>query len=109
MKRITPLYLLLLPMFAGTVLAAGQSNLPTTGTKSTADHSQMDHGKMDHHAGHGEQAGNTAEFTALDRDKDGTLSKAELAKHKLFPHFDMLDVNRDGRLTSSEFDVGKGM
>ncbi len=101
MKRMTPLYLLILPIFAGTVLAAG--------TKPTTDHSQIDHSKMDHDAGHAEQAGNAAGFTALDRNKDGTLSNAELAKHKLSPHFGMLDVNRDGRLTSAEFDAGKGM
>lgn len=100
MKRITPLYLLVLPIFAGTVLAADQSNPPPTGTKPTTDHSQMGHSKM---------AGNTAEFTALDRNKDGMLSKAELAKHKLLPHFGMLDANRDGRLNSAEFELGKGM
>ncbi|WP_343231892.1 hypothetical protein [Xanthomonas perforans] len=32
-----------------------------------------------------------------------------MAKHKLAPHFGMLDSNKDGKLSPQEFAAGKGM
>jgi outer membrane protein assembly factor BamB len=39
-----------------------------------------------------------------DADKDGTLSKAEAQKTMLKDSFDMLDLNKDGRITRDEWD-----
>lgn len=115
MKRIaTTTALLALCALTTAAMAAGQSTAPVT-AKPSNDHRQMqhgerDHGKMDHHDGHGKQGAQAgSEFTALDINKDGSLSKAELAKHALAPHFDMLDANKDRRLSAAEFAAGKGM
>ena len=43
------------------------------------------------------------EFAALDKNKDGALSKAELAKHPMSAHFGMMDADKDGKLSKSEF------
>ncbi len=60
---------------------------------STMSKGQADHDKM---------AAN--EFAALDKNKDGKLSKAEVpAKHAVAPHFAMLDTNKDGSLSRAEF------
>ena len=85
--------------FAGTAMA--QTTAPAH------NHGQMDHGKMNH--GAMKMDAKPDEFTTLDTDKNGTLSKAELAKHRLGPHFGMLDANKDGRLSPKEFAAGKGM
>jgi hypothetical protein len=93
---------LVLAFAAGTVLAADPP------TAAAMDHSQMDMASMDH-AGHAmpEMGG---EFTALDTNKDGKLSQAEMPKnHRLAPHFGMLDTNRDGTLSPAEFAAGQGM
>jgi hypothetical protein len=110
MKRIaTTTALLALCALTATAMAAGQSTAPAT-AKPSNDHSQMQHGDMDHQNGHGKQGAQAGSaFTALDINKDGSLSKAELAKHALAPHFGMLDANKDGRLSPAEFDAGKGM
>lgn len=42
-------------------------------------------------------------FAALDKNKDGYLSKAELAKHPMAGHFAMMDANKDGKLSPKEF------
>jgi EF hand len=95
-------------------IAVGQRTSPTTTTSSDdhrqMQHGEMDHGKTDHPDGHGKQGSQPSrEFAMLDINKDGHLSKAELAKHALAPHFGMLDANKDGRLSPAEFNAGKGM
>lgn len=45
-----------------------------------------------------------AEYTKMDKDKDGTLSKKEASKNKeLTKQWDTLDVNKDGKLDEAEF------
>lgn len=49
-------------------------------------------------------AGAGAEFTKLDKDKDGTVNKKEAASNKdLTKQWDTLDVNKDGKLDEAEF------
>jgi hypothetical protein len=114
MKHSLTMPMLVLSLFAGGVLAAGQASPPANGSKPTggdghAQHDHSDHGKMNAHAGHGAQTAGTDEFKSLDRDGDGGLSKGELAKHRLGPHFGMLDTDRNSRLSPTEFAAGKGM
>lgn len=52
----------------------------------------------------------SAAFTALDTDRNGQISRAELPKnHRLAPHFGMLDTDRSGSLSPAEFAKGDGM
>lgn len=95
MKRYTTLFLGALLLATGAATATGQQH------GEHQDHSD--------HANHGAAEKDTKEFAALDTNKDGTLSKAELAKHPLGPHFGMLDTDRDGRLTGAEFAAGRDM
>jgi Ca2+-binding EF-hand superfamily protein len=109
MKRIALLSLLALPLATSLALAAGQSTSSST-SKPATDHSQMDMSSMDmSHMDMDQNSGASSEFTALDVNKDGSLSKTELAKHRLAPHFGMLDANQDGRLSPAEFASGGGM
>lgn len=60
------------------------------------------------HTDHDKMA--ATEFAALDKNKDGRLSKAEIpAKHAVAPHFGMLDANKDGNLSPAEYAKAKGM
>lgn len=77
----------------------------------------MDHGGMcmDHmehmeHKGAGQQqhdhSGGPASkqaFVDLDANKDGRLSRDELAKHPMAAHFGMMDADKDGYLSPQEF------
>lgn len=45
----------------------------------------------------------TKAFDALDTNKDGRLSKDELAKHPMGAHASMVDANKDGALSREEF------
>lgn len=50
------------------------------------------------------------DFAALDRNHDGFIDKAELPKdHPLAPHFGMIDMDRDGKLSPAEYDAGLKM
>ena len=50
------------------------------------------------------------EFTQLDQNKDGFVTKSEFpAKHALKAHFSMIDKNRDGKLDKKEFVAGQSM
>jgi Ca2+-binding EF-hand superfamily protein len=44
-------------------------------------------------------------FAKLDTDKNGVLSKAELARHPMAAHAAMVDANRDGSLDRKEFEA----
>jgi hypothetical protein len=51
-------------------------------------------------------SGPTANFTTLDRNRDGTIDKSE-ARHdkEVVRQFDTLDTVRDGKLSPAEFSV----
>ena len=70
-------------------------------------------GEHDHHApvqSNDPDKTNDVEFTRLDTDKDGFISKSELPdKHPLLPHFGMVDKNRDDKLDRNEFEVASKM
>ncbi len=59
---------------------------------------------MDHHAmGHAAPApGAGNAFAKLDANRDGKLSKAEMAKHPMVAHFPMLDTDKNGYLSPTE-------
>jgi hypothetical protein len=102
MKHVTSLLLLSLTFATGTALAADP---PKESTKPTTV--PMDHSKMPmSHAGH--EAAPDA-FAALDTNKDGALSKSELAKYPMAAHASMVDANKDGLLNKSEFAALEGM
>ena len=103
MKRYASLSMMSLFLVAGAAFAGGQATTPTT---DHGQHKPMDHKKQEH--GQHKPAAD-ADFTKLDVNKNGALSKEELAKHKLAAHFGMLDTNKDGKLSSQEFAAGKGM
>lgn len=42
-------------------------------------------------------------FGSYDKNKDGWLSRAELANHPMAGHASMFDADKDGRLTRAEF------
>lgn len=42
-------------------------------------------------------------FARLDSNKDGVLSKAELARHPMAAHISMVDSDRNGVLSREEF------
>ena len=95
MKRYFPL--MILAVFAtGTAFAADPPKAPAKPVTPTTDHGK--------HAGHASDA-----FAALDTNKDGVLSKAELVKHPMAAHASMVDANKDGVLDRSEFAALQGM
>ena len=63
-------------------------------------HEGMQHGAHQH-AGHAPMAASSG-FAALDSNKDGRLSKAEMAKHPMAAHFAMMDTDKDGYLSPPE-------
>ena len=69
-------------------------------TEAGSSHADIEHSTMDH-TGHGNSTAPT--FAQLDVNKDGKLSKAEMAKHPMAGHFSMMDKNKDGFLSASEF------
>lgn len=71
----------------------------------TMKHADMEHHGDDHHAmDHAAHAPATASssFATLDSNKDGKLSKVEMAKHPMAAHFTMLDVDKNGYLSPKE-------
>ena len=63
-----------------------------------ASHQAADHAK---HAATTPSAGSGA-FAKLDANKDGKLSKVEMAKHPMAAHFPMLDTDKSGYLSPQE-------
>jgi Ca2+-binding EF-hand superfamily protein len=91
----TVLSLLLLSVIAtGTAFAAEPPQTPAKPASTTMDHSKM-----------AMPDSTTDTFAALDANKDGFLSKAELVKHPMAAHAGMVDANKDGKLSRSEFDA----
>lgn len=43
------------------------------------------------------------DFVARDKNNDGSLSKEELAKHPMAAHFNVMDADKDGKLSKSEY------
>ena len=68
--------------------------------KDAIKHDGKEHHAMDH-AGHAPSAASTT-FQKLDSNKDGKLSKAEMAKHPMAAHFAMLDADKNGYLSPKE-------
>ncbi|GHC01156.1 EF-hand domain-containing protein [Thermomonas carbonis] len=68
--------------------------------KNAMKHDGKEHHAMDH-AGHAPSAASTT-YQKLDSNKDGKLSKAEMAKHPMAAHFAMLDADKNGYLSSKE-------
>lgn len=61
----------------------------------------MDHSKM---AAAPDPSGDIAKaFDALDTNKDGQLSREELAKHRMGAHASMVDADKNGSLSREEF------
>lgn len=93
--------------------AASAADPAKTGAKPASPHA-MDHGKSD--ASHGPMehrqatgAKGSDAFVKLDANKDGKLSRAEMAKDPKAAHFGMLDANRDGSLSAAEYAKARGM
>ena len=103
MKRYAFTSMMALCLVSAVAVAGGQNATPAA---DQGQHKPMDHKKQEH--GQQKPAAST-EFTQLDANKDGALSKDELATHRLASHFGMLDSNKDGKLSPQEFSAGKGM
>lgn len=79
--------------------------LSGTAIPALADHRAQD-GSHDHATHAARAAAKPAlspAFSALDKDRDGLLSKAEMIKHPMSAHFAMMDANKDGKLSPKEF------
>ena len=68
--------------------------------KDAMKHEGTDHHAMDH-AGHAPSTGGST-FAKLDGNRDGNLSKGEMAKHPMAAHFAMLDADKNGYLSPKE-------
>ena len=68
--------------------------------KDAMKHEGTDHHAMDH-AGHAPSTGGST-FAKLDGNRDGKLSKGEMAKHPMAAHFAMLDADKSGYLSPTE-------
>jgi hypothetical protein len=92
--KTVPSLLLFSVIATGTAFAAEQPQTPAKSAPATMDHSKM------------AMPNSTPDtFTVLDANKDGFLSKAELAKHPMAAHAGMVDANKDGKLNRGEFDT----
>lgn len=110
MKLRTYLSMPALFLVAGMAFAANPTNAPATDHSQHKPEEQKKPAHGDHGHGHGQhKLAADAEFTKLDRNKDGALSRDELAKHRLSGHFVMLDADKNGSLSPKEFAAGKGM
>lgn len=67
---------------------------------AAAEPPAKDHASHESH----KQATGAQHFGALDKNKDGSLSKEEMAKHPMAAHFGMMDADKDGKLSKSEYE-----
>jgi hypothetical protein len=67
--------------------------------KDAMKHSGKGHGMG--HAGHA-QSTVSKSFQALDGNKDGKLSQAEMGKHPMAAHFAMMDTDKNGYVSPKE-------
>lgn len=105
MKMFNAALAVSLLLAAGSALAADPVQTGKPAATQPMDHSKMDmsHGQMDH----GKMSSDA--FAKLDTNKDGKLSKAEMAKHPKAAHFSMLDTDKNSSLSPSEFAKASGM
>lgn len=111
MNRNTTLLALTLMFSMGSAFAAGPQTATAKPAVAPMDHSKMNmSGKKMNGMDMAASQSKDPDFVALDKNKDGKLSKAEFpANHPLAPHFGMLDSNRDGSLSPAEFAKRHGM
>lgn len=67
---------------------------------AAAEPPAKDHASHESH----KQATRAQDFAALDKNKDGALSKEEMAKHPMAAHFGMMDADKDGKLSKREYE-----
>lgn len=92
--KVMPLAALAATLACGAVLA--QTSPPTSPSPGSTTDSISSDTKSSGLAG--------VEYTKIDKDKDGTLSKKEAAANKeLTKQWVTLDVNKDGKLDEAEF------
>ena len=105
MKMLHAAFAFSLLLTAGSALATDPVKTDKPAAAEPMDHSKMDmsDGQMDH----GKMSVET--FTKLDTDKNGKLSKAEMAKHPKAAHFSMLDTDKNASLSPAEFAKASGM
>lgn len=106
MKYAHPI-LLISFLFSGTAIAADPVKNDTPVNTQSVDHGSTSHGHMDH--GKTPPAKENATFIKLDVNKDGKLSKEEMAKDPKAVHFPMLDTDNDGTLNPAEFEKSGSM
>jgi Ca2+-binding EF-hand superfamily protein len=59
-----------------------------------------------HQAAGADHAAMAPDFAKLDANSDGQLEKSELPKdHPMAGHFDMMDKDKDGKVSKAEFDA----
>ena len=93
MKMLHSALAITLLLASGSALAADPAK-----TDKPAAAQPMDHSKMTGDA-----------FAKLDTNKDGKLSKIEMAKDPKAAHFSMLDSDKNGSLSPAEFAKASGM
>ena len=105
MKMLHSALAISLLLAAGSALAADPVKTDKPAAAQPMDHSKMDmsHGQMDHSKMSGDA------FAKLDTNKDGKLSKTEMAKDPKATHFSMLDSDKNGSLSPTEFARASGM
>lgn len=74
-------------------------SLPAASAFAVAAPQHADHAPAQHTA----DAKQADAFAKLDANKDGVLSKAELAHHPMVGHMAMVDADRNGVLNRDEF------
>lgn len=89
---------------AGAGVAIAQSTAPASGANVTSAASTAPADKMARpHHGHGHGHGQGQYLDQLDKDKDGSISKAEAAGHPMLSSgFATIDGNKDGKLSRDE-------
>ena len=105
MKINYSIFALSLVFAMGQALAADPVKTDKPAAAQPMDHSKMDmsHGQMDHSKMQSDA------FTTLDINKDGKVSKVEMARDPKAAHFSMLDTDKNGSLSQAEYARINGM